>query len=70
MHQIEPPHTPSPIYAEGVEFLRMPLVIRRTGLARSTIYRLIADQSFPAPVKLAGRAVESFDLLAILGRER
>lgn len=39
------------------EFLRMPLVMRRTGLARSTIYRLVAERKFPLPVKLAGRAV-------------
>lgn len=39
------------------EFLRLPSVLRRTGLGRSTIYRLIADQKFPAPVRLAGRAV-------------
>jgi prophage regulatory protein len=43
--------------AHGVEFLRMPSVIRRTGLGRSTIYRLIAERKFPSPVKLAGRAV-------------
>ena len=43
--------------AHGIEFLRMPSVIRRTGLGRSTIYRLIAEQKFPSPVKLAGRAV-------------
>ena len=43
--------------ANGVEFLRMPSVIRRTGLGRSTIYRLIAERKFPSPVKLSGRAV-------------
>ena len=42
---------------DTVEFLRITSVIRRIGLGRSTIYRLIAEQSFPAPVKLAGRAV-------------
>jgi prophage regulatory protein len=31
--------------------------MRLTGLARSTIYRLVASQSFPMPVKLAARAV-------------
>jgi len=35
----------------------MPSVVRRTGLGRSTIYRLIAEQKFPPQVKLAGRAV-------------
>ena len=38
-------------------FLRITGVVRLTGLGRSTIYRLIAAQTFPAPVKLAGRAV-------------
>jgi prophage regulatory protein len=38
-------------------FLRMPTVMRMTGLGRSTIYRLIADRSFPSPVKLGPRAV-------------
>jgi prophage regulatory protein len=47
----------SPLEAHGAEFLRMPSVLRRTGLGRSTIYRLIAERQFPSPVKLAGRAV-------------
>lgn len=38
-------------------FLRMPTVMRLTGLGRSTIYRLIADQKFPSPVRLGLRAV-------------
>ena len=38
-------------------FLRMPTVVRMTGLGRSTIYRLIADQKFPCPVRLGPRAV-------------
>lgn len=38
-------------------FLRMATVMRMTGLGRSTIYRLIADQKFPSPVRLGPRAV-------------
>ena len=38
-------------------FLRMPAVIRMTGLGRSTIYRLIAEKKFPGPVRLGDRAV-------------
>jgi prophage regulatory protein len=38
-------------------FLRMPTVMRITGLGRSTIYRLIADRKFPSPVRLGPRAV-------------
>lgn len=37
--------------------LRMPAVVRQTGLARSTIYRLMASNEFPRPVRLARRAV-------------
>ena len=35
----------------------MPTVMRMTGLGRSTIYRLIADDKFPCPVRLGLRAV-------------
>ena len=38
-------------------FLRMPTVMRMTGLGRSTIYRLIADRKFPSPVRLGPRDV-------------
>ena len=35
----------------------MPMVIRTTGLGRSTIYKLIAEDKFPRPVRVGGRAV-------------
>jgi len=35
----------------------MAAVVRLTGLGRSTIYRLIAENKFPSPVRLAKRAV-------------
>ena len=38
-------------------FLRMPSVMRMTGLGRSTIYRLLASREFPSPVRLAPRVV-------------
>ena len=38
-------------------FLRMPSVMQMTGLGRSTIYRLMAQQQFPSPVRLGVRAV-------------
>lgn len=37
--------------------LRMPTVVRLTGLGRSTIYRLIAANEFPSPVRLSPRVV-------------
>lgn len=40
-----------------IKILRLPNVISRTGLLRSTIYLRVSDGSFPAPVSLGGRAV-------------
>ncbi len=37
--------------------LRLPAVMARTGLSRSTIYLRISEGSFPAPISLGGRAV-------------
>ena len=41
----------------GADLLRLPAVVRQTGLSRSTIYRLMAARHFPLPVKLTSRAV-------------
>ncbi len=38
-------------------FARMSTVVRLTGLGRSTIYRLIAEERFPAQVRIGARAV-------------
>lgn len=38
-------------------FLRIGVVMRITGLGRSTIYRLMADEQFPSPVRLTKRVV-------------
>lgn len=38
-------------------FLRLPKVIERTGLSRSSIYAMISDGLFPAPVRIGRRAV-------------
>ena len=40
-----------------VRFLRLPEVLARTGLSRSTIYVRMAQGRFPRPVSLGGRAV-------------
>jgi len=47
-------HRPS---ADTSPFLRIWGVTRMTGLGRSTIYRLVAQEKFPLPVRLASRAV-------------
>ncbi len=49
--QVAPAETFNPM------FLRMSGVMRLTGLGRSTIYRLMADDQFPHPVKLTRRVV-------------
>ncbi len=37
--------------------LRLPALVRMTGLAKSTIYKHVALRQFPSPVSLVGRAV-------------
>ena len=53
--------TDLPSHLETVEvmpqMLRLPAVLKVTGLGRSTVYRMVAENTFPAPVKLAKRAV-------------
>jgi prophage regulatory protein len=38
-------------------FLRIGVVMRLTGLGRSTIYRMMAEDSFPQPVRLKRRLI-------------
>ncbi|MGD9851201.1 MAG: helix-turn-helix transcriptional regulator [Nitrospirales bacterium] len=37
--------------------LRLPAVMARTGLSRSTIYLRVSEGCFPTPISLGGRAV-------------
>lgn len=37
--------------------LRLPKVIKQTGLSRSSIYLRIANHEFPQPISLGGRSV-------------
>ena len=41
----------------GYRMLRLPAILARTGLSRSTIYLRISEGRFPKPVSLGGRAV-------------
>ena len=41
----------------ATSILRLPVVMARTGLSRSTIYAKIAAGQFPEPINLGGRAV-------------
>jgi len=54
---IGPVRQPPIVGDMSVVFLRLQAVIRVTGLSRSTLYRLIADEQFPRPVRLGPRAV-------------
>jgi prophage regulatory protein len=42
--------------------LRLPEVLRRTGLSRSTLYRLVAEGQFCERISLAGRCVGWYEL--------
>lgn len=45
--------------AQALLFLRIAVVMRLTGLGRSTIYRLMAEDKFPSPVWLAKRGTSA-----------
>lgn len=42
---------------ENEVLMRRPAVEARTGLSRSTIYALMADEKFPKPVRISAKAV-------------
>lgn len=46
-----------PFDASTERLLRRPEVLRRTGLSRTSMYRLIQQQQFPSPVKLSAKTV-------------
>ena len=56
MERTQPSSLPD-ILASIPQILRLPAVLRMTGLSRTTVYRMVAEHTFPAPVKLAKRAV-------------
>jgi len=64
MTQIQTESKQPAVDMQPAVFVRMAAVVRMTGLGRSTIYRLMAEDKFPSPVRLAKRAVawRSLDL--------
>ena len=49
-----------PIQISGVmmyKIIRLPEVVRSTGLARSTIYKKISANEFPEPISLGAKSV-------------
>jgi prophage regulatory protein len=57
MRQTQTESKPPAAEGQPAVFVRMAAVVRMTGLGRSTIYRLMAEDKFPSPVRLAKRAV-------------
>lgn len=41
----------------SINILRLPKLILKVGLGRSAIYQRVQQKTFPAPIKLGGRAV-------------
>lgn len=48
----EPPIPSRQLPARHTQLLRLRDVLQRTGVSRSWVYRQVADDSFPRPVKL------------------
>ena len=46
-----------PVPRRTTRLIRLPEVVHRVGLGRSTIYRWMAEGRFPKPVQLGGYAV-------------
>ena len=57
MSQMQIESKPPAMDAQPTVFVRMAAVVRMTGLGRSTIYRMMAEDRFPSPVRLAKRAI-------------
>jgi prophage regulatory protein len=53
----EPNHDGSPDTLGDVSFWRLPEVKAVTGLSKTSLYALIREKSFPAPVRLGPRTV-------------
>ena len=41
----------------AITVVRLPIVMARTGLSKSTIYAKVASDDFPEPINLGARAV-------------
>ncbi|MEO6279845.1 AlpA family transcriptional regulator [Roseateles sp.] len=54
---MQAPLQTAPTEPSHPSFLRLPVVRRRTGLGRSTIYRMMSKKQFPEPVRIGLRAI-------------
>ena len=46
---------------ERQRILRLPEVLQKVGLSRSSIYRMINNEEFPAPLRLSSNAIGWFE---------
>jgi prophage regulatory protein len=53
------------IQAPTRHILRMPALVEKTGLARSTLYLLIQRGEFPKPRKITGSRTSGWDSLEV-----
>jgi prophage regulatory protein len=47
----------SVVQIEPLRFERLPVVCRRIGVGKSTLYRWIEERKFPSPVRLGANSV-------------
>ena len=52
---LRPPQKAEP--APHPRVMRLQTVLHETGLSSSTVYRMVAEHTFPSPVRLAARAI-------------
>jgi prophage regulatory protein len=57
MCQVQSETKPVGADMQSAVFVRIAAVIQLTGLGRTTIYRLMAEDKLPSPVRLAKRAM-------------
>lgn len=58
MDELTTPRPPQPADTNPMTlFLRIGVVMRLTGLGRSTIYRMMVEDSYPQPVRLTRRLI-------------
>jgi prophage regulatory protein len=48
--------------ATGEELLRIHSVSKKTGIATSTLYRMVAHGSFPRPIAIRGMRIKAWPL--------
>ena len=45
------------VHVDGIRILRLPEVVRKIGISKPSIYRLMKENRFPRPIKIGRSAV-------------